>query len=248
MLSHTSALRAWKLIGAGPLRPFHVTLLGGQVRRRPGIVFHHARTLGDTERTMLDGVPITSPVRSLVDGAGMLGSRELAKAIASAERLSLVAPAELAELAERYRGRRGMTLLRTLVGADSDRAFTRSEAEERCLALIRRAGLPSPHTNVPVGPYELDFFWPDANVAVEVDGWAFHGMRSRFENDRRKDNWLRGRGIEVVRLTWRQITREPVASAVQVGQALALARARMRHREPLKQPPGGVTERGGGAR
>jgi very-short-patch-repair endonuclease len=248
MLSHTSALRAWKLIGAGPLRPFHVTLLGGQVRRRPGIVFHHARTLGDTERTVLDGVPITSPVRTLVDGAGMLGSRELAKAIASAERLSLVAPAELAELAERYRGRRGMTLLRTLIGADSDRAFTRSEAEERCLALIRRAGLPSPHTNVPVGPYELDFFWPDANVAVEVDGWAFHGTRSRFENDRRKDNWLRGRGIEVVRLTWRQITREPVASAVQVGQALALARARVRHREPLKQPPGGVTERGGGAR
>jgi len=228
VLSHASALRAWKLLGGGPRRPVHVTVPGRWARRRPGIVFHRTRSLDDAERTVLGGVPITAPLRTLVDAAGTLGSRELERALASAERMGLVTVEEWAELDKRYRGRRGMTLLRALVRPEADRAFTRSEAEERCLALLRSAGLPPPHTNVPVGPYELDFFWGDVNVAVEVDGWAFHGTRAQFENDRRKDNWLRGRGVEVVRLTWRQITREPVASAVQVGQALALARFRRR--------------------
>jgi very-short-patch-repair endonuclease len=225
LLSHGSALRVWKL-GSGPRRPVHVTVPGRRERRRAGIVVHRPRRLDESERALLSGVPITSPLRTLVDTASTLGSGELAKALASAERMGLVTPAELAELEARYRGRRGIRLLRALARPEADRVFTRSEAEERCLMLLRNAGLPPPHTNVPVGPYELDFFWPDANVAVEVDGWAFHRTRPQFENDRRKDNWLRGRGIEVVRLTWRQITREPVAAAVQVGQALALARLR----------------------
>ncbi len=226
VLSHASALRVWGLLDAGPRRPVHVTVPGRWDRRRPGVVFHRTETLGDAERAVRDGVPITTPLRTLVDAAGVLGSREVGKALAAAEQTGLVTAADLAQLGERYRGRRGMTLLGTLIRPDGDRTFTRSEAEARCLALLRNAGLPRPHTNVPVGPFELDLFWPDANVAVEVDGWAFHGSRPRFENDRRKDAWLRGRGIEVVRLTWRQITREPVAAAVQVGQALALAQAR----------------------
>jgi very-short-patch-repair endonuclease len=231
VLSHRSALSLWELVPASARLPVHVSVLRGRGRRRPGIVFHHVRAPLDADRTTLDGVPITSPLRSLVDAASSLGSRELATALAAAERIGLVTHADLADLDERYRGRRGMTLLRTLIQAEGDRGFTRSEAEKRCLALLRNAGLPRPHTNVPVGPYELDCFWPDANVAVEVDGWAFHRTRSRFENNRRKDNWLRSRGIEVVRLTWRQITGEPLAAAVQVGQALALAHARRQGRE-----------------
>lgn len=92
--------------------------------------------------------------------------------------------------------------------------------------MLRSGGLPRPHANVPVGPYELDLFWPDEGVAIEVDGRAHHSARQRFEGDRRKDNWLRVRGIEVIRLTWGQITRDPVRTAVQVGQILAVARVR----------------------
>ncbi len=240
VLSHLSALRAWELVPAGTRLPVHVTVVGRRARKRPGIVFHHVRSIPDDERADLDGVPITSPLRTLVDAAGTLGSRELAKAFAAAERGGLVTPKDVAKLGERYRGRRGVRLLRSLVQPHGDRTFTRSEAENRCLALLQSAGLPRPHTNVPVGPFELDLFWPDANVAVEVDGWAFHGNRRRFENDRRKDNWLRGRGIEVIRLTWRQIMREPVTAAVQVGQALALAQARRQGREVGTGPGSGA--------
>ena len=101
--------------------------------------------------------------------------------------------------------------------------LTRSEAEDRFLALVRGAGLPTPSANVPVGPYEIDFFWVSEGIAVEVDGYRGHSTRPRFEGDRRKDAWLLARGVKVIRLSWRQIVHEAMGTAVLVGQALALA-------------------------
>ena len=100
---------------------------------------------------------------------------------------------------------------------------TRSAAEDRFLALVREARLPAPRTNARFGPYELDFYWPDERVAVEIDGFRHHSSRPRHEGDRRKDTWLRSRGITPVRLTWKQITVDRTATVVQVGQVLALA-------------------------
>lgn len=137
-----------------------------------------------------------------------------------------------------------MVLLRALLGEGSAHSFTRSEAERRFLELLRSAGLPPAHTNVPQGPFELDFFWPDLNVAVEVDGFAFHRSRAQFENDRRKDAWLLTRGIRMIRVTWRQITREPIVVAVQVGQALALAQASRAARPTHPGPPNGPASSG----
>lgn len=62
---------------------------------------------------------------------------------------------------------------------------------------------------VPIGRWEADLLWPAERVVVEVDGFAGHSGRLAFERDRRKDGELRTRGYEVVRFTYRQITREP---------------------------------------
>ncbi|MGH7480711.1 MAG: endonuclease domain-containing protein, partial [Longimicrobiales bacterium] len=93
--------------------------------------------------------------------------------------------------------------------------------------------------------YELDLFWPDDMVAIEIDGRSHHSSRHRFEGDRRKDAWLRARGIEVMRLSWRQITRDRIATAVQVGQALALARSR---RGAAQYPAAGAPREANGIR
>lgn len=226
MLSHTSALRLWKLLGIESSGPVHITVPGTGRRRRPGIVFHRVRGFSDDECATIDGIPATAPARTIVDAAGILGSPEIERAVAAAERLGVINSAEIAGLPDRYPRRPGIAMLRALIRTRTGPHFTRSEAERRCLDLFRAAGLPRPHANVAVGPYELDIFWPEAGVAVEVDGWRHHSSRPRFEGDRRKDAWLRARGIEVIRLTWRQITRDATATAVRVGQALALARAR----------------------
>jgi very-short-patch-repair endonuclease len=226
VLSHTNALQLWGLLPIDPPRPVHVSIPDSGRGRRPGIAPHRTARLAEDERTVVHGIKITRPARTIVDVAGMLSRREVERALATAERQGLVGTAELAGLPDRYPRRPGMPMLRTLLREQAEPHLTRSEAERRCLDLLRAAGLPRPHTNVPIGPYELDLFWPKEGVAVEIDGYAYHASRPRFEGDRRKDAWLRGRGIEVIRLTWRQITRDATATAVLVGRVLALASAR----------------------
>jgi len=225
-LSHASAIWAWNLLRRGPPRPIHVTTPGVGRRPKSGVVFHRTHALADDERTVVDGIPVTTPARTIVDSAGVLGRRELELAVATAEREGLIGGEELAALPDRYAGRAGMPLLRAVLADPTGPGFTRSEAERRCLDLLRDAGLPSPRVNVPLGPYELDIFWPQEKVAIEVDGHEHHSSRRRFEADRKKDNWLRVREIEVIRLTWRQITDKPTATVAIVAQTLALARAR----------------------
>lgn len=145
--------------------------------------------------------------------------------MARAEREGLVDGEAMDTLVARSRGRPGVAALRALVAAPAGPAFTRSEAEERFLALVREARLPAPELNVAIGRYEIDFLWRGAGIAVEVDGFRHHSSRPRFEGDRRKDTWLLAAGIKVVRLSWRQIVDDPVATAVQVGQVLARAGA-----------------------
>lgn len=248
VLSHTSALLLWKMLRSDVPSVIHITVPGTGRRGRPGIAVHRVGPLADDERAVVDGVGVTAPGRTIVDAAGLLGSREIELAVAVAEREGLVGRRELEDLPRRYAGRPGIAIVRALIQERPGPDLTRSEAERRCVELLRAGGLPRPHANVPVGPYELDLFWPDEGVAIEIDGWAHHSSRPRFEGDRRKDNWLRSRGIEVIRLTWRQITRDAVPTAVQVGQILALARAgRTRAADPagpgLSAPAGGTADR-----
>ncbi len=93
--------------------------------------------------------------------------------------------------------------------------MTRSEAERKLLELLRDARLPPPETNARVLGYEVDFLWRAQKLVVEVDGYAFHGHRAAFERDRAKDQVLVAAGYRVIRVTWRQLEREPLVVADQ---------------------------------
>src|SRR5690606_40329843 len=114
----------------------------------------------------------------------------------------------------------GAPLLRALLEREGGPAFARSEAEERFLALVRKARLPGPELNVRIAGEEVDFLWRRERLVVEVDGFEFHSSRDSFENDRRRDADLFGLGLRVVRVTWRHITKEPEATLVRVTRAL----------------------------
>lgn len=74
-----------------------------------------------------------------------------------------------------------------------------------------------------IGRFEVDFAWPAAGVVAETDGWSAHGHRAAFERDRVRDAALAAAGYRVVRFTWRQVKREPLAVAVRLGQVLVVA-------------------------
>jgi very-short-patch-repair endonuclease len=117
--------------------------------------------------------------------------------------------------------RSGNRVLRSLLEEGTTPALTLSEAEDRLLDMVRKVGLPEPAANAPIGSVHVDFFWPRERLVVEVDGFAFHSSRRKFESDRRRDAMLTARGLRVMRVTWRQIIDEPETVLVRIAQALA---------------------------
>ena len=61
-----------------------------------------------------------------------------------------------------------------------------------------------PEVNVKLGIDTVDFLWRERRLVVETDDWQGHRGRPAFEDDRARDAYLRTRGFEVVRFTWRQ--------------------------------------------
>ncbi|MDX6608101.1 MAG: hypothetical protein QOF85_26 [Solirubrobacterales bacterium] len=94
---------------------------------------------------------------------------------------------------------------------------TRSPLEERFLPFLRRHRLPRPRLNdwIVVGQrrFQVDCHWPGAGQVVELDGWAAHGTRSAFREDRARDRILRAAGYDVTRIAWAQLDDEPEAIA-----------------------------------
>jgi very-short-patch-repair endonuclease len=102
---------------------------------------------------------------------------------------------------------------------------TENDFEDRMRALVERAGLPQPVAQHRVGRYRLDFAWPQLKVAVETDGWATHGRRRAFEDDRAKDAFLLAAGWRVLRVTYRRLERRSTLVAAQLAAVLAQAAA-----------------------
>jgi len=221
--SHVSAAPLWNMRAEAD-GPVDVIAPGNRGRRR-GIRVHRVQ-LPVGERTVRQRIPVTTPARTLLDLAGVLEAREVEAVLARAERDGVVRRDELGKLLERHPGQRGARVIRRILQLPGGPGLTRSAAEVELLALVREAGLPPPECNVSVGRYEVDFLWRKARIAVEVDGFRYHSTRPRFEGDRRRDAELVAAGLTVLRLAWRQVTAERVATAVKLGQALARAGSR----------------------
>jgi very-short-patch-repair endonuclease len=210
VVSHGSAVALWKLLPRERAESGVVDVAAQKgYRRHEGIRFHRLKGLRPDETTSVEGVPVTTAERTLVDVTGLLRTRALEQALAEALAIGVASPARVLRILDRHPGARGAARLRALLEGDAPLARTRSAAEEKLLRLIRRAGLPAPQTNVRVHGYEVDFFWPAHRLVVEVDGYASHGAKSRFRRDRRRDTELAAAGLTCVRFTWDQLRDEP---------------------------------------
>jgi very-short-patch-repair endonuclease len=223
VVSHASAATLWQMLPARRSAPVAVTLRSSDRRRVAGVRAYSAPGLGRDEVGVAERIPATSPARTVLDLAGVVGLRSLEQALARAERNRLATPAEVSALMRRHPRRAGYGALRALLDGDGGFAMTRSKAEDRLLALIERAQLPRPEVNTTVDGHEVDLLWRAERLIVEMDGFAFHSSRPQFEHDRRRDGQLRTRGFHVIRVTWRQMVSEPEAMLVRIGQALTAA-------------------------
>jgi Transcriptional regulator, AbiEi antitoxin len=210
VLGLRSAAVLWDLLPATGRAPD--VLVARSVKPRPGIRIHCVRSLPEDQVTTRKGIPCTTLARTIVDLAGVVAPRWLERALGQAEVLRVYDRDEIeAILAENPR-RPGSPALRTLLGrGDLATSLTRSQLEERFLAVCDRAGLPRPELN---SPYTLpdgteiaiDAFWRSACLAVELDSRGFHSSWSAQVRDRRRDAQLTLAGLKPLRFTGADLT------------------------------------------
>ena len=187
-----------------------VTVPGSTARRRDGFRIHSGATRTAADVTVIDNIPCTTLARTLLDLAEDATRREVERACDQADTQRLLDMRALDAVLARADGRRGASLLRSVLAEHHvGTTLTRSELEERFLAIARKVGLPPDAVNfwirfVEGDGAEADFIWHHQRLIVEVDGRDVHTTGRAFETDRRRDQRLMLLGFRVVRFTWRQ--------------------------------------------
>ncbi len=219
VLSHRSAAELWALLPGHP-GYIEVTVVAHNAGDRPGIRRHRVPVLGRADIRTRHGVSVTSPARTVLDNARHPDLEEL---IGTGLAKGIVTERQIEQAIERCVNRRGARRVRALLNQDGGPRRTRLWAERRLLSLIREAGLPVPLTNRMLHGCQVDAFWPEYKLVVEVDSWRFHGDRDSFETDRARDAILAAHGYHVLRFTARQLEHQPLVVLGQLAAALALA-------------------------
>jgi very-short-patch-repair endonuclease len=156
------------------------------------------------------GLWVTTRTVTLLDCLGWVSfvdARQLADRAISQKWLTV---ADIVDRLESQPGRWGNRQLRRLAGAIGVGA---AESERRLHRLLRRAGITGWTPNLPVTigtrSYEIDVAFPEARIAIEVDGFRYHSEGDRFQQDRTKQNALTAAGWRILRFTWADLAERP---------------------------------------
>lgn len=210
VLSHLTAAGLWDLLlSASPT--VHITVPRGGKTSRAWIRAHHARQI---DRAEVNGFPVTTVERTLVDLAPMIRPDRLERAVEQAVRMDRLDFGAMKTVRSECRGRRGLAALDAAIAAfDPLAPQTHPGIERAFLRLIRKYKLPEPKTNVQAGPYVVDFLWEEQKLIVELDSLQHHRRPGVFEADRKRDIDLKLLGYTVIRITHRRLEAEPAVVA-----------------------------------
>ena len=207
-LSHRSAAGLWAVIN--PIERDEVTVpsRGGRGERR-GLTIHRTSSLPGSEITTHDGIAVTTVPRTFVDLAEIVGRRKLERALDEAEYRRMLDLIEIRATIEAQCGRVGAKRLAAAIEEHTSGTTRTNEGlEERFFLLCRERGLPDPVVKARLGPYEVDFLWPEAKLVVETDDRS-HERSATYESDRDRDAHLQKRGYRVRRVTSKKLAAAP---------------------------------------
>jgi hypothetical protein len=187
VLSHRSAAHLLRLIAGPPPRP-EVTIPVTAGRTRPGVVVHRS-TFHPLDVSTLDGIPITTVPRILLDLAPTTAPAQLTRLCHEAWVRHECGRDQVEACIARNPTKKGATKLRRALGSD----VTLSVLEDAFLELLRAYGLLLPRTNIDHLGDKVDCHWPQFGLTIELVSYRFHGSRAAFEQDvarRRRSNHL----------------------------------------------------------
>jgi very-short-patch-repair endonuclease len=221
IVSDDSAAFAWRFTEEPSPVPM-VTLVGRDRRSRRTLRVRRVTRLHPDDLVLHQGLPVTSPARTIVDRAGGVSEMELENDLFELRRRSLATDDQILAAIDRATRRKGVALLREMVLSDSAPQETKSPYERKLRALLRAAELPQPRANIVIGGCKVDLAYPEHGLIVEFDSARWHSGRNAFETDRLRDQKLVAAGWRVIRITARQLDRHPYAVVARIAQALAV--------------------------
>jgi hypothetical protein len=194
-----SALHGAKWIDAGRA----VAIIDTNRRRTAGVEVWADR-IEEDEICLMDGMPVTNPARTAFDLSSRYPSGVAVAAIDALMIATGVKIADIEQLMQRYRGRRGIKGARAMMQLVDPGAQSPKETWLRLLLI--RAGFPRPATQIPVRDESgkivayLDMGWDDIMVAVEYDGDQHRADRKQYVRDIRRWEIVERLGWLVVRV------------------------------------------------
>ena len=219
--SFRSAAWVWALPGFDRPDFFEITVPRSRRARLPGVTVHDTQVGGRLHTMRFEGLPITTPARTLCDLTACCPPWVVERAVDDAlrRRLTTLTLLERVFLQIATRGRRRSTVMRAILEARLP-GFDPggSDQETKLVRWLVAAGLPRPKQQhrVRLGnrTYKLDLAYPAAKLAIEYDGYDVHTMRSVFDQDPVRDMDLEDEGWRVLHFTSRS-TREDVVTRVE---------------------------------
>lgn len=212
VIGFESAGHLWHVLDDEPTR-VHLCVEHPRRSRAPDWVTLHRVAVAGWAVQRLDGLPVTSRAWTVLDLAG--AARSFSDATELLDRglqQGWLAASDVDVRVRRFPGRHGNGHLRRALPELADGAAASSERRlHRVLRLARIAGW---EANYPIwhdGQIVaiVDVALPQARLAVEVDGWAYHSDVTRFRRDRHRQNALVALGWTVLRFTWADLADRP---------------------------------------
>jgi very-short-patch-repair endonuclease len=221
--SMLSAAWLWELLRKLPAQPELSIRRGARDCRIPGVTVHYVSDLDISQTTSRRNIPVTNPLRTLVDLAGSATTQTLTAAVDAALATRLVTVAGLSAELERlaHRGRPGIEAFRRHL---LERGFAGAPApsvlESKMCRLLAALDVSMPSIEFRTdadGAYRLDFAWPEIWLAIEVDGYLYHSTPEHKERDEDRRNRLQRQGWKLQVYNWRQVCREPERVAAEIA-------------------------------
>jgi len=215
--SHRTAARLWGMVDRTP-RAVEVTSQRHLRVKRGGFTVHESKDLVDHDIVRIDGIPVTSAARTVVDLGASAPSWVVEKCLDTGLRKELFAIWDVHRFMCRVarQGRTGVGTIRPLVEERLTwQGITESDLEDLFRKVVASSPYPMPDTQhvlldgdgTFVGRY--DFAYPTRLSIIETDSERYHMDPVSFQRDREKQNRAQMLGWTVYRITWRQLIDDP---------------------------------------
>ncbi|WP_280439619.1 hypothetical protein [Nocardia cyriacigeorgica] len=199
-----------------PIQKVHVTRNRASGARIAERLIVHAAHLEQGDVVQVDGLPVTSVARTVVDLARSVPFAEAVVVGDAALHTGRTTSAELAELMSRTRSGRGLPAARRVVRFLDGRSESPGESLSR--VVMAQAGLPMPELQATVLDdlarfvARVDFLFPDRGIVGEFDGMVKYRKTARAPEsvviaEKKREDALRALGWMVVRWTWPELDR-----------------------------------------